>query len=206
MVATTVGRRCLSALALLALAALLLMPAAAGEKRSAKNFQVEPADLDCILGWTQVRNFRITNVLGRKKLEKAIKTAERQRGRYPVGTIIQLIPFEVMVRHRRKFSPETRGWEFLTLRGFRRFQLELDPDTGEPIIDTQGTTEVTNFLGGNCLGCHSKAATRFDLVCERDHGCDSLGPLLSNFTAEDFTNLALSGDPRCAELVAEGAE
>jgi hypothetical protein len=35
MVATTVGRRCLSALALLALAALFLMPAAAGEKRSA---------------------------------------------------------------------------------------------------------------------------------------------------------------------------
>jgi hypothetical protein len=202
MGARMIGRRCATALAPLVVAGLLVTPAGTGEKRSARTFQIQPEDLDCILGWRQIRNFRITNVLGKAKLKRAIKVAERQRGRYPVGTIIQLIPFEVMVKHRRKFSPETGGWEFLTLQGFRRFQLELDPETGDPIIDTQGTTEVTNFFGGNCFGCHSKADKTFDLVCERDHGCDSLGPLLSGFTAEDFINLALAGDPRCAEQAA----
>jgi len=205
MVDRSVAGKGLIALVPLLLASLLLMPADAGEKRSAKNFQVQVEDLTCILGWKQIRNFRITNVLSKSKLKRAIKVAERQHGRYPVGTIIQLIPFEVMVKHRRKVFPETGGWEFLTLQGFKRFQLDVDPDTGNPIIDAQGTTDVTNFAGGNCLTCHSKAGKTFDLVCERNHGCDSLGALLSGFTAEDFTNLALGGDPRCAEL-AEGGQ
>jgi len=200
------GRQSLGGLMALLFAGVLAMPADAGDKRSAKTFQVQPEDLDCIVGWQQVRNFRITNVLGKNKLKKAIKVAERQRGRYPVGTIIQLIPFEVMVKHRRKFSPETSGWEFLTLQGFSSFQLDIDPATGNPIIDAQGTTEVTNFFNGNRFGCHSKADEQFDLVCERNHGCDSLGPLLSGLSAEQFTNLALATDPRCAELAAAGGE
>jgi hypothetical protein len=196
----------LGTLIALLLGGLLLVPGNAGQKRSARNFEIQPSDLTCILGWKQIRNFRITNVLSKSKLKKAIKVAERQRGRYPVGTIIQLIPFEVMIKHRRKFSPETGGWEFLTLQGFRTFQLVIDPATGNPIFDTQGTTNVTNFLGGNCFGCHSKADESFDMVCERDHGCDPLGGLLARFTAEDFANLAAIGDPRCADLVAEGGE
>jgi hypothetical protein len=175
-------------------------PGAAGQKGKRKDFIVQPEHLTCILEWEQVRNFRITNPLGKRKLRKALRVAKRQRGRYPVGTIIQLIPFEVMVKRRKGFSPETRDWEFLTLKGFRRFRLELDAETGQPAIDIRGTTEVVNFVGGNCFACHSAAAKRFDLVCERDHGCASLPPPLSIFTVEQFVALARVGDPRCADL------
>ena len=31
-----------------------------------------------------------------------------------------------------------------------------------------------NRFGGNCFGCHAKAETKFDMVCEHAHGCDPL--------------------------------
>ena len=182
------------------LLASFVSPVAAGQNGKRKDFIVQPEHLTCILGWDQVRNFRITNPLGKRKLRKALRVAKRQRGRYPVGTIIQLIPFEVMVKRRKGFSPETRDWEFLTLKDFSVFQVLLDPETGNPIIDSRGTTEVVNFVGGDggrCFACHSKAAKRFDLVCEQDHGCDPI-PLAG--TAETFAALARAFDPRCADF------
>jgi hypothetical protein len=34
---------------------------------------------------------------------------------YPVGTILQLVPFEAMVKHPRETFPKTNGWEFFAL-------------------------------------------------------------------------------------------
>jgi hypothetical protein len=34
---------------------------------------------------------------------------------YPVGTILQLVPFEAMVKHPHEKFPKTNGWEFFAL-------------------------------------------------------------------------------------------
>ena len=191
----SIGLGCLVALLAGGVAAT---PAAAGQTGKRRDFVIEPEHLACILEWDRVRNFRITNLVSERKRKRALRVAKRERGRYPVGTVIQLIPFEVMVKRGRGFSKETRDWEFLTLAGFRQFRLQLDPATGNPIIDTRGTTEVVNFLDGNCFACHGKSKKRFDLVCEQEHGCDPLP--LSGLTPEGFDDIARTGDPRCAAL------
>jgi hypothetical protein len=183
----------------LAAGAVLIVPPPSTTAAEKRDVVVEASDLTCILEWTQVRNFRITNILNKRKLKRALRVAARQRGHYPPGTVIQLIPFEVMVKHRKGFAPETNDWEFMTLRGFTRFQIDLDPLTGDPIIDTRGTAAVVNFLGGNCVACHGKAEAQYDFVCEQDHGCDSLGPL-DGFTAAQFDDIARAGDPRCENV------
>jgi len=33
---------------------------------------------------------------------------------------------------------------------------------------------VLNRFGQDCLSCHAQAEPQFDLVCERDHGCDPI--------------------------------
>ena len=35
-------------------------------------------------------------------------------------------------------------------------------------------TPVLNRFGQDCLSCHAQAEPQFDLVCERDHGCDPI--------------------------------
>ena len=90
------------------------------------------------------------------------------------------IPTEVMVKRRVGFDPATRDWEF--------FALEVDAD-GSKIAD-RGSTEVVNQFGLQCFACHVKADERFDLVCEKDHGCDPL-PI-----GEDVIHSVQEADPR----------
>lgn len=54
----------------------------------------------CLKNWTRIRRFRIANPLGH--LEEALAVARGEKPPpYPVGTIIQLIPFEAMVKRGR---------------------------------------------------------------------------------------------------------
>ena len=98
---------------------------------------------------------------------------------YPVGTFMQLVPFEVMVKHPREKFPDTNGWEF--------FALELSEQGAK--IKSSGAKTV-NFEGVPCLSCH-KPAAKFDFVCEKKHGCGSL-PLDDKKIAE-----IQATDPRC---------
>src|SRR5207244_13178579 len=52
-----------------------------------------------------------------RKLRKALRIAERDlpARRYPPGTILQLFPFEAMVKRGGRFNPEGDGWEFFRL-------------------------------------------------------------------------------------------
>ena len=79
---------------------------------------------------------------------------------YPVGTILQLVPFEAMVKHPREKFPKTNGWEF--------FFLDVS-EAGTKIKD-RGDNVVNVSQGVACLSCHQPAA-RFDFVCEKGHGC-----------------------------------
>ena len=99
---------------------------------------------------------------------------------YPIGTFMQLVPFEVMVKHPREKFPNTNGWEF--------FALDLSA-SGAKIRD-RGDKVVNLSLGLPCLSCHQPAA-KFDFVCEKGHGCAPL-PLDDQKIAE-----IQNGDPRC---------
>ncbi|HGG57646.1 MAG TPA: hypothetical protein ENK31_07615, partial [Nannocystis exedens] len=80
-----------------------------------EDFDALADDFVCILDWAQVRNFRIHNFLDH--LDEAIAVAESaDGGDYPVGTIIQLIPGEAMIKRGAGISPETGDWEFFELK------------------------------------------------------------------------------------------
>ena len=136
-------------------------------------------DFECLTRWTRVRRFYVTNKAGR--LEETLAVANAPAGKtYPVGTIIQLVPFEAMVKRRSGWSPESNDWEF--------FALETD-ETGTTII-SRGGAGVENQFGAECLPCHVKAID-WDMTCEQDHGCDPL--TLTDFIVDSFVN----NDPRC---------
>ncbi len=138
-------------------------------------------DFDCLLDWTPIRRFYITNKLGR--LDETLAVANSAEGGvYPPGTVIQLVPGEAMVKRRAGWSPETNDWEF--------FYLRVAAD-GAVTIEDRGTTDVVNQFGGNCLDCHRLAEPQWDFVCEQDHGCDAL-PI-----GEQIIRNLQDTDPRC---------
>lgn len=113
---------------------------------------------------TAVRGFFVDNALG--DLEASVAVAESAVGGvYPVGTVIQLIPQEAMVKRAPGFSPDFGDWEF--------FELNVSADG--TVIHKRGNAEITNRFGGvSCAACHSLAEPQWDFVCEQDHGCDPL--------------------------------
>jgi len=97
-------------------------------------------------------------------LAAALAVARRPTGHvYPVGTVIQLLPTEAMVKRHAGYSPSTGDWEF--------FQLSISSQG--TVIRSSGA-KVRNFFGGDCSSCHAAAASRFDFVCEKSHGCAPL--------------------------------
>jgi hypothetical protein len=101
-------------------------------------------------------------------------------GVYPVGTVIQLVPQEAMVKRHKGYSAATHDWEM--------FSLKVSPQGTK--IASEGTTTVVNQFGANCAACHSAAAGRFDFVCGKTHGCTPL-PLTDAVIAA-----VQRGDPR----------
>ncbi|MDC0667947.1 hypothetical protein [Nannocystis radixulma] len=147
---------------------------------SVEDLDMRPEDFTCILEWDKVRKFRITNLLGH--LDEALAVAENPAGGvYPVGTVIQLIPNEAMVKRAPGFAPDNADWEFFA----------LETAAAGTTIMARGTTDVVNAFGGNCFDCHAKAAPQWDRLCEEGHGCDPLP-----FTPEQI-EMVQQSDPRC---------
>ena len=122
--------------------------------------QIDAKSFRCITEMTHVRQFYVDNLLG--NLEATLAVANSATGgTYPPGTVIQLVPTEVMVKRDKGFNPVTHDWEF--------FELDVSKDGTE--IRKRGFAEVVNRFGGNCFGCHIQARPQWDLVCEMDHGC-----------------------------------
>jgi len=144
--------------------------------------EIDATDFKCLQEMTAVRHFFVDNLLG--DLEATVAVAQStDGGTYPPGSVVQLIPTEVMVKHRPGFNAATRDWEF--------FELDVSADGSS--IHNRGFTDVVNQFGGNCFACHVKAEPRYDFICERDHGCDEI-PV----TREMLVGLQ-AGDPRCAD-------
>ena len=125
--------------------------------------QLSAADFRNINTMTRVDDHFVANVRGH--LAEALAVAHSAHGgTYPVGTIIQLVPQEAMVKRAKGFSPATNDWEF--------FSLDVSA-TGTRIL-SRGGAKVVNRFGGSCATCHQAAAPQFDFVCGTTHGCAPL--------------------------------
>jgi hypothetical protein len=149
----------------------------------ADDIAVSEQNFDCILEWPKVRNTRIKHS-DPEKLKEAMRIFGDSipDKEYPVGTTLQLVPFEAMVKHPREKFPKTNGWEFFA----------LDVSAAGAKIRDRGDNVVNLSQGATCLSCHQPAA-RYDFVCEKGHGCAPI-PFDDQKIAE-----IQSADPRCAK-------
>ena len=161
--------------------ALALLAASAQAADQQPKFKPDNKSFMCITDMTKVRHFYVDNLAG--NLNATVQVATVGRGEYPEGTVLQLIPNEVMIKQQKGYSPQTNDWEFYY----------LDVEKAGSTIVSQGAAEVNNRLGLNCFACHSQAQTGFDFICEQDHGCSPI-PI----TRPMFTALQRS-DPRCKD-------
>jgi hypothetical protein len=146
-----------------------------------QDIAVSERTFGCILDWPKVRNTRMQHS-DPEKLKEAMRIFRDGKSdvEYPVGTILQLVPFEAMVKHPREKFPKTYGWEF--------FFLDVSKE-GTKIKD-RGERVVNLSQGITCLSCH-QTALRFDFVCEKGHGCDPIP-----FDDQKIAELQ-KADPRC---------
>lgn len=153
---------------------------------TADDMEIDANTFACLTDMTPVRGFYVDNLMG--NLEATVAVAESTEGGvYPPGSVVQLVPSEVMVKRHEGWSPATSDWEFI----------ELDVSAGGSSIRGRGTTDVINRFGGNCLDCHILAEPRWDLICETGHGCAPI-PI----TREQITAIQ-NADPRCVRQAAD---
>lgn len=140
---------------------------------------IDAGTFNCIRDMTPVRGFYVSNLQG--NLEETLAVSNAGTGKYPEGSVIQLVPTEVMVKHEEGFSPATQDWEFI--------ELEVSPQGSK--IRARGFVDVINRFGGNCFACHVKANPDRDMVCEQGNGCDPIPLTPTMIKAIQNT------DPRC---------
>lgn len=170
-------RRSLVISCLLAVAGLAT---AASGHAAPKAIPITDSTFGCISKLTPVRGFYVGNLKG--NLKGTLKVANSKTGGvYPAGSVVQLVPTEVMVKQPKGFSPATHDWEYF----------ELDVSKDGSTIRKRGFAEVVNRFGGNCFTCHVRAKPEFDSICELDHGCDPIPITPAMIGALQRT------DPRC---------
>jgi hypothetical protein len=141
---------------------------------------IDDRTFGCIRSLTPIRGFYVGNLLGDLKGTLAVANSSTG-GTYPPGTIVQLVPTEVMVKQPTGFNAATHDWEF--------FSLAISKD-GSKIL-SRGFAQVVNSFGANCFACHAKARPQWDMICETNHGCDPLQITPQMIGAVQRT------DPRC---------
>ncbi|NRA25049.1 MAG: hypothetical protein HRU08_11380 [Oleispira sp.] len=152
------------------------------EKVEKQQLKVDANTFSCIRDMTKVRGFYVDNLKG--DLEGTLAVANSETGGiYPPGSVVQLVPGEVMVKHEEGYSPVTKGWEF--------FELDVSEEGSE--IRRRGFVDVVNRFGGNCFGCHIQAKPQWDMVCEDTHGCETI-PI-----SKKMIDLIQRTDPRCSD-------
>jgi hypothetical protein len=179
--ASVVLKVCVAISVLLVGPAIAASPAAPASPAAATpaSFPISDSSFKCITEMTHVRHFYVDNLAG--NLAGTVKVAQAATGDYPVGSVLQLVPTEVMVKRDKGFNAATRDWEF--------FELNVSPTSST--IHVRGVQGVNNRFGGNCFTCHVKARPEFDLVCDNNHGCDGIPITRAMSGALQRT------DPRC---------
>ncbi len=167
----------LRAVAVAAVAALMTSLSGAAQPDA---IPVAKDDFKCLQDMQKVRHFYVDNLAGDPAATIAV--AEKGQGQYPVGSVVQLIPGEAMIKQPKGFNAATNDWEFF----------ELDVAADGTTIRKRGFVDVVNRFGGNCFACHVKARAEFDFVCEIGHGCDEIPITRRMLAALQKT------DPRCS--------
>lgn len=151
--------------------------------------KVDDASFKCMRQMAQVRHFYVDNLLG--DVMSTVQAANAPKGAvYPAGSVVQLVPTEVMVKREPGFSPATGDWEFF----------ELSVSENGTKIGKRGFAEVNNRFGKNCFACHVPAREPWDFVCESDHGCEPI-PI-----DHKMTGALQRSDPRCGPAVPEAGD
>ncbi|MGP0056924.1 MAG: hypothetical protein ACLPQI_15350 [Steroidobacteraceae bacterium] len=170
-------------------ATLLAGAAIAAPARAAHPFSISEKSFRCITEMTHIGHFYVDNLAG--NLKGTVRVAESTTGGvYPVGSVLQLVPTEVMVKREQGFNPATHDWEFF----------ELDVSKDGSTIRTRGFADVNNRFGGNCFGCHVAAHPEWDFVCSTTHGCAPIPVTIAMSGALQRT------DPRCKNQAPVSAE
>jgi hypothetical protein len=169
----------------------------------AREFIATEADFQCLTEWKKIDGHK-TRIFNHnpRLLKRALRILAKGKPgrRYPVGTIIELVPpiragsrvifGEASVKRGGSFNRAGNGWEF--------FLLNIRPDGSTEVAD-HGAERIANtslplpVAPPPCQTCHS-AAKKFDLVCESGHGC---APLPINLDATLIEALQTT-DARCA--------
>jgi hypothetical protein len=164
-------------------AAVLLVAtwAQAADQGGERAVKVNDSTFKCITDMTPVRHFYVDNLSG--NLQGTMAVAEAGKGDYPEGSVVQLVPTEVMIKQQKGFNPITHDWEF--------FAIDVSKDGSK--IYQRGFQNVNNRFGLNCFACHQQARQEFDLICEENHGCAPIPVTRAMFRALQKT------DPRCKD-------
>ena len=150
---------------------------------------VDESSFSCIREMTPVRHFYVDNLLG--DIKSTLEAANAPEGAiYPAGSVVQLVPTEVMVKRESGTFPATGDWEF--------FELEVN-EAGSKIAK-RGFVDVVNRFDGNCFACHVPAREPWDFICESGHGCDTI-PI-----DHKMTGALQRSDPRCGDAVPEDGD
>jgi hypothetical protein len=168
---------------------ILLSSTAYATSSGADAVNINETSFSCIRQMTPVRHFYVDNVLG--NIDATLAAANAPDGAiYPTGSVVQLVPTEVMVKREPGTSPVTGDWEF--------FELEVD-EAGTKIAK-RGFVDVNNRFGGNCFACHLPAKEKWDFICESGHGCEPI-PI-----DHKMTGTLQRSDPRCGEPALESGD
>lgn len=164
-------------------------PAVINAPKAVTAVKVDEESFSCIREMTPVRHFYVDNLLG--DIVSTLAAANNPEGAiYPAGSVVQLVPTEVMVKRESGTSPATGDWEF--------FELTVN-ESGSKIAK-RGFVDVVNRFDGNCFACHVPARETWDFICESDHGCD---PIPINHA---MTGALQRSDPRCGEAVPQDGD
>jgi hypothetical protein len=161
-------------------AVLVVCPTVAGPAGEPGSLSISEKSFRCMTQMTHIGHFYVDNLVG--NLDGTVRAAQSTTGGvYPEGSVLQLVPTEVMVKREKGFNAATHDWEF--------FELDVSPSGST--IRTRGFVEVVNRFGGNCFTCHIRARPQWDLVCDTTHGCDSIPITIA------MTGALQRTDPRC---------
>ena len=150
---------------------------------------IDEESFSCIRDMTPVRHFYVDNLLG--DIEGTLAVANAPEGAvYPAGSVVQLVPTEVMVKRESGTFPATGDWEF--------FELEVNEEGSK--IAKRGFVDVVNRFDGNCFTCHVPAREKWDFICESGRGCDPI-PI-----DHKMTGALQRSDPRCGEAEPENGD
>ena len=97
-----------------AIASLMMAFSMSAQAAEQPGVVVTEASFKCLSEMIPVRGFFVDNLSG--DIDATVKVAQSSVGGvYPPGSVVQLVPTEVMVKRETGFSPVTKDWEFFEL-------------------------------------------------------------------------------------------